>query len=116
VRLLPSVASPPLLGLIAKHAPHAETLPPITSELRLQTLAREADVVVDLDPSDVFGRRALNAAAAGAAVVTVPGGAAEAVLGDMSQAGRGERASAVAAACAPEVIWTFVLGISARSA
>jgi hypothetical protein len=137
LRLLPSVASSPLLDLVAERAPGAELLTPVTSELRLQALARDCDVVVDLDRSEVFGRRALSAAAAGAAVVTVEGGAAAAVLGDLAAPGDGhdadsaryaieaalaraaertQRSARVAETCAPAVVTELAAAGGERAA
>ena len=81
LRLLPNVLVPELERLAAELVPDAELLAPTTSESRFAAYAGDADAVMCLDRSDVFDRRALIAAATGAAVATCGTGAAAAVLG-----------------------------------
>jgi hypothetical protein len=106
VRVLPVAASPEVERLVHGALPDAEILPPCSSERRFAALAATADVVVCADPSDRFQRRALVAAAAGAAPVVLGPGAATAVLGRtpgledaLGDGDRARRAAAVRAAC-----------------
>jgi GT2 family glycosyltransferase len=113
IRLVPTVASPVLEGLVHECLPAADLLAPVSCEGRWRSLAMDADAAVCLD-GDPYDRRALIAAAAGALPVGREDGPAAAVLGDRlarldalapSLAGAGrrdERAAAVAAACGPE--------------
>jgi GT2 family glycosyltransferase len=80
--LLPNVADPIVAALAAERLPAAELLAPLTCERDFAQLAGECDVVVALDAADRFDRRALIAAGAGAATVTLPGGPASAWLSD----------------------------------
>jgi hypothetical protein len=82
VRVLPTVRSAAVEQLIAERLPGAELLAPCTDERRLAALAATSEVALAADPSDVFERRALTAAAAGCAIVAVTRGPAAAVLGD----------------------------------
>jgi hypothetical protein len=70
VRLLPTVWSRTLEREVAELLPGAELLRPCSDEERYAALAGQADVVVAADPSDRVERRALVAAATGAAIVT----------------------------------------------
>ncbi|GAC1322450.1 MAG: hypothetical protein NVSMB25_17610 [Thermoleophilaceae bacterium] len=122
LRLLPSFASGDLAALASRSLPNAELLSPCSSERRLSALVTGADVVVSCDRSDPFERRALLAAASGAAAVTYARGPAASVLGDSCSvrgrgaamdltsaverslelaSGRAERARAVAESCNP---------------
>lgn len=82
VALLPSVATEQVAALASSLLPRAKLLEPIASELRFAELAGAFDMVVCADPREPFERRALLAAAAGAAAVHLPGGTAASVLGD----------------------------------
>jgi GT2 family glycosyltransferase len=82
VALLPSVATEQVAALASSLLPRAQLLEPVASELRFAALAAEFDVVVCADPREPFERRALLAAATGAAAVHLPGGTAASVLGD----------------------------------
>jgi GT2 family glycosyltransferase len=121
IRLLPHVLSRHLERDVAEVLPHAELLGPCSDEARFARMAASADVVVAVDASDRFERRALVAAGVGTAPVTCnPAGPAAAVLGDhlgdrealgpallalLADPGdRFERASRVALACAPETL------------
>jgi GT2 family glycosyltransferase len=100
IRVLPAVASSPLLALVADHLPHAEVLAPCPSNARLRELCLTADTVWCADPDDEFERSALLAAGAGAAVMCSADGPAHAVLGELTRAGdRAARAKAVARTC-----------------
>ncbi len=119
LRLLPTVATRGLDAHVAGCLPAAELLRPCSDELRFAELAATADAVLALDRSDVFERRALVAAAVGAAVVTArPDGPAAHVLGPrvahdpavlsaalaaaLAEPGdRAERAASIAARCGP---------------
>ncbi|HEX7083907.1 MAG TPA: glycosyltransferase family 2 protein [Gaiellaceae bacterium] len=113
VRVVPPVASPSFDSWCRELLPAATVLPPITCELAFAAAAGEADVVLCADPTDLFQRRALLAAAVGTAPVCAPGTAA-AVLGadapshlavvDVSADARERRAAAVAAACSAETL------------
>jgi GT2 family glycosyltransferase len=81
-RLLPTVASEPVAALAAQLLPQARLLAPIASEQRFAELSARCDVVVCPDPSDAFERRALIAAATGAAAIHLPDGTAGEILGD----------------------------------
>lgn len=124
VRLLPTVRGRKLETEVAERLPGAELLGPCSDEARFAALAADADVVVALDPSDRFERRALVAAGVGAAVITdVPDGPAVSVLGAgaliagdpqalarvlaaaIAEPGdRGARRRAVAERCSPEAL------------
>lgn len=93
VRVLPSVRSAGIDVLVAELAPDAELLPPCSSESAYAELAAAAAVVVSADPSDSFDRRALVAAATGAAPVGRADGPAAAVLGDELSVGPDWRAA-----------------------
>jgi GT2 family glycosyltransferase len=82
IRLLPTVRTERVVELASCLLPDAELLEPIGSELRFAALAAECDVVVCADPREPFERRALIAAAVGAAPVHLPGGTAAEVLRD----------------------------------
>ncbi|MEA2131752.1 MAG: hypothetical protein QOJ85_4643 [Solirubrobacteraceae bacterium] len=82
LRLLPNVADPIVAALAAARLPAAELLAPLSCERDFAQLAGECDVVVALDATDRFERRALIAAGAGAATVTLPGAPASAWLSD----------------------------------
>jgi GT2 family glycosyltransferase len=82
LRLLPNVADPIVAALAAERLPAAELLAPLSCERDFAQLAGECDVVVALDAGDRFERRALIAAGAGAATVTLPGAPASAWLSD----------------------------------
>jgi hypothetical protein len=106
VRVVPTTASPAVAELVRAILPEAEILAPCSSERRFAALAGSADAVVCADPSDRFDRRALVAAAAGAAPVTLTPGAASAILGDLgdveaalADTGRERRAQVVRGAC-----------------
>ena len=81
VRLLPNVGAESMAALAAELLPDAELLSPIASELRYAALTLDSDVVVCADPREPFERRALIAAATGAAPLHLPAGPAAAVLG-----------------------------------
>jgi hypothetical protein len=122
VRLLPTVFTRHLDRDVAALLPRVELLRPCSDEARFAALAAGADVVVTLDSTDRFERRALAAAGVGAAVIgTQPAGPAAAVLdeeplsdlGQLAQAlgrllaepgDRLERARRVARACAPDAL------------
>jgi GT2 family glycosyltransferase len=95
VRLLPTVAGRGLEREVSSQLPGAELLGPCSDEQRFARLAATADVVLAVDPSDPFERRALVAAATGAAAVTAdPLGPAAATLGTDCAAGSGPFADA----------------------
>jgi GT2 family glycosyltransferase len=126
LRLLPTVGGAAIAARVSRKLPGVELLSPVRNERELAVLAGASDVVVAIDPiGDPYGRRALVAAAAGAAPVAEPGSAAGEVLGPrlhgddgtdvatirasieaaLADGGpREERAGAVAAVCAPEVV------------
>ncbi len=120
VRLLPTMRTEQIEGLASSLRPHAELLEPIASELRFAALAADCDVVLCADRCEPFERRALIAAAVGAAAVHLRGGTAAAVLGDELAAtgdwradiaraldaasARSERAEAVRETCSEPVI------------
>jgi GT2 family glycosyltransferase len=133
VRLLPTVATEALAGLVAELSPSAELLAPISGEDRFVALAATCDVVLDVDPGDRFERRALTAAATGTAVVHRPGGIAAWILGDASAfegsadavrialaagsaAERMARVERIAAACGPETIVPRLRDLIAQAA
>jgi hypothetical protein len=133
LRLLPSVLTPELARLAADLVPHAELLGATTSEIIYAAYAAQADGVLCLDHGDVFGRRALIAAAAGTAVATARRGAAGAVLGaelvpidetDLMRAvgellerapGRPARRDAVLEACASACLLERLVALVARA-
>jgi GT2 family glycosyltransferase/glycosyltransferase involved in cell wall biosynthesis len=125
VALLPTARTSELAARVAATVPGAELLTPLTDEGAFGLLAGRADVVLAVDPADRFDRRALLAAAAGAAVVVRPGGPATELLGDLALVAdptdpealaaalahadvtphaRERRAAAVRAACGPEAL------------
>jgi GT2 family glycosyltransferase len=125
VRLAPTVGGPATAALVAERLPAAELLAPLSDEGALAALAGASDAVVAIDPADPYGRRALVAAASGAAPVAAGDSAAGEVLGDLLHAADGAdaaaieaairqaladasprdaRAAAVAAVCAPDVV------------
>jgi GT2 family glycosyltransferase len=120
VRLLPTVCTEQVADLASSLLPHAELLGPMASELRFAALAAECDVVLCADRRDPFERRALIAAAVGAATVHLPGGTAAGVLGhELAASGdwradidnalaavsvRAERGQAVREACSQAAI------------
>jgi GT2 family glycosyltransferase len=82
VRLLPTVRTHGLEAQVAERLGGVELLDPCSDEQRFAELAASADVVLATDPSDHYERRALVAAATGAAVLTTnPDGPAAWVLG-----------------------------------
>ena len=83
VRILPTAFHRDLAAALGTECPGAELLGPCSNESRFAELAATADVVVAIDPSDFFERRALVAASVGAQPLTgrASGPAAEA-LGD----------------------------------
>jgi GT2 family glycosyltransferase/glycosyltransferase involved in cell wall biosynthesis len=100
LRIAPTARTRELAALVAARLPGAELLEPITDEAALARLAAECDVVVVADPADRFDRRALTAAAAGAAVVVRPDGAGAHVLGGHATVADPADADALAAALA----------------
>jgi GT2 family glycosyltransferase len=127
VRLLPTVFTRHLDRDLADILPHAELLGPCSDEVRFAGLAATADVVLALDSTDRFERRALVAAGVGAAPITQSaGGPAAAVLGDavvgdpknlsatllrlLAEPGdRSQRSRVIAEICAPEAVLGRVL-------
>lgn len=126
VRLLPTVFSRDLDRQVAELLPGAELLRPCSDEARFAGLAATADVLLALDATDRFERRALVAAGVGAAPITcTSAGPAAAVLGGdvatdpdslggklaelVGESGdRVERASRVAAQCGPAALMPFL--------
>ena len=115
VRIVPTVTTRGLADRIAAALPAAELLAPCSDERRFCALAATADVVLAADGDDAFERRALLAAATGAAVVCAHvDGPAAAVLGELrsqdlhsalaARADRAARAERVRAACDPSLI------------
>src|SRR5262249_23176366 len=119
VRVLPTARTEPLAELVhAVLGDGAELLDAVASEQRFALLAGAFDVVVCADRREPFERRALLAAASGAAAVHLPGGAAAHVLGDelaydgprslraalTASGSRAARAQLVRDQCAIEVI------------
>lgn len=98
IDLLPTTRSGEVNRLAANRLPGAKVLPPTTDERSLQRLAGGSDVVVALNLEDRFDRQALVAASAGAAVVSRPTGAAQAVLGPLSATAQPGDGSAIRAA------------------
>jgi hypothetical protein len=124
VRLLPTVGGPATAARVSR-LPGAELLTPVSTEREFSALAGSSDAVLAIDPSDPYGRRALIAAAAGAAPEAAGGTAAGEVLGALLRAddgadvatlaasieraitdtaARAARAGAVAATCAPDLV------------
>jgi GT2 family glycosyltransferase len=118
IRLVPNVMPNWLRARVAEVLPAAQLLPACSSERRFAALAATADAAVCIDADEPHQRRALVAAAAGAAPVALPGGPASHVLGDRLLTGdpataiqralemAGDRAglaAAVAAECGPDV-------------
>lgn len=130
VRLLPTVFTRHLDRHVADLLPHAELLGPCSDEARFAGLAATADVVVAIDATDRYERRALVAAGVGAAPITGNlSGPAAAVLGDgavgdlddlgltlvrlLAEPGdRFERARVIAKACAPQTALEHLLPIT----
>lgn len=126
VRLLPTVFTRHLDRQVAEILPRAELLGPCSDEDRFAGLAATADIVLALDSTDRFERRALVAAGVGATPITGSvAGAAAAVLGDAVAANRDdlaatlasrlaepgdrlERAQRVARACSPQAVLELV--------
>lgn len=100
VAVLPTARTPELARRVAAAAPGAALRSPVTDEQAFASLAGRADVVLACDPSDPFDRRALRAAATGAAVVVCPGGPAAALLGDLAAVADPGDPAALAAALA----------------
>lgn len=71
IRVLPTAPVRGLADVLSDLAPGAELLGPCGDERRFAQIAATADVVLDADSSDPFERRALLAAATGAATVTL---------------------------------------------
>jgi GT2 family glycosyltransferase len=133
VRLLPTVVTRHLDRQVADILPRAELLGPCSDEARFAGMAASADVVLAVDSTDRFERRALVAASVGAAPLTAaPQGPAAAVLGGVhacalddlrgalvallaEPGARPELARRVAGACGPEVFEPY-LGASAAAA
>jgi GT2 family glycosyltransferase len=132
VRLLPTVGGPATAERVTRWLPGAEILTPVSSESAFAALAGLSDAVVAIDPSDPYGRRALIAAAVGAAPVAAAGTAAGEVLDALLHADDGAdaatltasiqraladtspreaRARAVAAVCAPELVAARLHGL-----
>jgi GT2 family glycosyltransferase len=137
VAFVPTVRTSELARRVTAAVPHANLLVPLTVEEAFGEVAGRADVVVACDPADPFDRRALRAAAAGAAVVVAPGGPAEAILGhlasvadpgdplalraaiarcDTSAAARAQRSARVAQACGPEALRTALAALRPATA
>jgi GT2 family glycosyltransferase len=126
VRLLPTVATRGLGDDVAAALPGAELLAPCSDEQRFAALAATADVVLAADRDDRFERRALLAAATGAAVVIRPDGPAATVLGSLRSAdlrsalaaaeGRAARAARVRAACDPSLIARRLIALTGVAA
>ena len=132
IRLLPTAATEPLNALVQSQVPAAELLAPVASEQRFAELAGRADVVVCTDRRDAFDRRALIAAAAGAAVACRPDGIAASILGGElvvfdGSAGaveaawacpraRAQRAAAVAEVCGPRAVVPHLRELAGRAA
>jgi GT2 family glycosyltransferase len=128
VRLLPTMRTRGLETEIAERLTGVELLDPCSDEQRFAELAASADVVLAADRSDPYERRALVAAAAGAAVLTTdPDGPAAAVLGaDIACSAEGlptalgaltaepgdrfERAGRVAESCGPQALARHLTG------
>ncbi|HEY3773456.1 MAG TPA: glycosyltransferase family 2 protein [Solirubrobacteraceae bacterium] len=128
VRLLPTVRTRGLETEIAERLTGVELLDPCSDEQRFAELAASADVVLAADPSDHYERRALVAAATGAALLTTnPDGPAASVLGagiarspeDLPAAlaaltvepgDRSERAGRVAESCGPHALASHLTG------
>jgi hypothetical protein len=138
VALMPVARTPELALRVATELPGATLLHPDHDEPRLAQLAARADVVVAVDPADPYDRRALIGAGAGAAVMVLAGGPAEAVLGrlhaatvgrtdvvglaraiaaaDTSPDARAARTALVAAACTPQRIADALRAMAATPA
>jgi GT2 family glycosyltransferase len=132
IRLLPTVRTRGLEAEIAERLSGIELLDPCSDEQRFAELAASADVVLATDPSDHYERRALAAAATGAAVLTTnPDGPAVSVLGagiacstgDLPAAlaaltaepgDRSDRAALVAESCGPQALARHLTGPFAR--
>jgi hypothetical protein len=122
VRLLPTVRTRGLEAQVAERLSGVELLDPCSDEQRFAELAASADVVLATDPSDQYERRALVAAATGAAVLTTnPDGPAASVLGAgiacsteelpaalaalrVEPGDRSQRAGLVAGSCGPQAL------------
>jgi GT2 family glycosyltransferase len=132
VRLLPTVFARHLDKRIAELLPRAELLGPCSDEARFAALAATADVVVALDSTDRFERRALVAASVGAAPITrTAAGPAATLLSDsvavdpgdlgstllrlLAESGdRLHRTNLVRQACAPKAVLEQLLPIAGR--
>jgi GT2 family glycosyltransferase len=113
LHISPTVRTGLVEELVNDLAPEAGLLAPTTSELMLAAYARNADVVIAADPSDVWDRQALICAGAGAAVVVRPDGPAARILGDLCSvvgeppaavSERAARHATVRDACAPHLV------------
>jgi GT2 family glycosyltransferase len=126
VRLIPTVHTRGLERQLAETLPGAELLSPVSDEARFAELAAGADVLLSVDSSDRFERRALVAAGVGTAPITLAAdGTAAAVLGaeviaDPAALGlalsrrlqdpgdRLARAASVHEACSPEALAEYL--------
>lgn len=128
LRLVPTVGARDLAGLVAARLPHAELLPPAAGDDAWGERMRDADIAICLG-TQPYDRRALIAAAAGAApIVGETAAAAQAVLGELAvvadaaslalacraaetgSGARAARAARVAAMCDPTRIANQLLG------
>jgi hypothetical protein len=130
-----NVRTPALEALVAEHCPSAELSQPLLDELAFAQLAGRYDAVLCAADEDPFERRALVAAASGAAIVARADGPAAEVLPDapVVTAGlhaddlrtataaaldettpRGSRAALVAAACGPDALGRRLAAILER--
>lgn len=99
VRVVPTVRQQHVFDELAERLPGAELLPPCGHDDAWRARAVDADVVVCVDADDVFERRALVGAAAGAVpVLRDAGGPAGAVIPDPVCAADGSLAHAIGAA------------------
>ena len=110
VRLLPTAAVRGLAEAVRDVLPGAELLAPCADEHRFAAMAARAGAVLAADADNLFERRALVAAATGAAVVSGrpdgPAAAAGVAFGDLAvaltandPAARADRQARVRAAC-----------------
>jgi GT2 family glycosyltransferase len=127
VRLLPTVAARGLAEAVRNALPGAELLGPCADERRFSAIAGRAEIVLASDADDLFERRALIAAATGAAVVTArPDGPAATFAGahhDLAAAraatdaaGRATRRANVLAACDQALIAARIVELAGRGA
>jgi GT2 family glycosyltransferase len=127
VRLLPTVAARGLAEAVRDALPGAELLHPGADERRFAALAGRAEIVLASDADDIFERRALLAAATGAAVVTArrDGPAATfagahhdlaAARAETDVAGRATRRADVLAACDQALIAARIVELAGRGA